>query len=210
MHRATFSDFKSKWSINWFNKRNKQVLGAANVFKVKAWFEACIFRGIGKKSFLPVPSQGGWWDGAEDLFFKANFRPLILNVFGTKYQIFSGLAFETVFFRIRSSELEAVKMSFFVEPYVQHRIWPNSIKLQRIWSNVGRGWPFWVIWTFLQTRIMGPVPRTAMRSQGRDCCTVCFRSTNFCLENNGRLFRKILSCSANEKKLSADTSWHIW
>ena len=62
----------------------------------------------------------------------------------------------------------------------------SNIKLERICSNVGRYWPFWVIWTFdlvfanknLETRMVE-------RSQGRDCCTVCFRSNNFCLENRG-------------------------
>ena len=49
-----------------------------------------------------------------------------------------------------------------------------------MWADVGHSEP--LIW-FSQTRILGPVPRTVKRSQGRDCCTVCFRSTNLCLEN---------------------------
>ena len=63
---------------------------------MEVWFEACIFRGIGKQSFFTGPEpRGGGGVGQKTFFCQNRLQALILNVFGTKYRIFGGLAFET-------------------------------------------------------------------------------------------------------------------
>ena len=103
------------------------------------------------------------------------------------------------FFRYRSTELDQIS-----EVVIFRWNTVCNIEFDRkaskynvfaaMWADVGHSEP--LIW-FSQTRILGPVPRTVKRSQGRDCCTVCFRSTNFYIENRGSsvskntfLFRK--------------------
>ena len=99
------------------------------------------------------------------------------------------------FFRYRWTELDrsSERVIFCWNPVCNiefERKASNWNVFAAMWADIDHSeWSEPLIW-FLQTRILRPVPRMVERSQGRDCCTVCFRPTNFYLENRGRLVLK--------------------
>ena len=187
MHRC-FQSEGLVWSLYFPCNRQKVIFTGPEPRGVVGWGGRFVFQ-----SQLQAPNPQCIWDKI------ANY-------------LRSGLWNGLVFFRYRSTELDQSSevVIFRWNPVCNTEFDRKASKYNvfaAMWADVGHSEP--LIW-LSKTRILGPVPRTVKRSQGRDCCTVCFRSTNFYLENRSLSVWRILSCSANEKKLPADTSWHIW